>query len=63
MSPGSVYLVCMFLGLYTFMLARSRELKIHQTVLISLFGFLLAFTPAGYPIWLMVRMIGGALLD
>ncbi|GGO35642.1 hypothetical protein [Streptomyces lasiicapitis] len=61
MKPGTIYLLTAFLGLYAFMLARSRELKIHQVILIALGGFLLAFTPLGYPVWLLILAIGKGL--
>ncbi|MFD9904834.1 hypothetical protein [Streptomyces sp. NPDC059063] len=62
MTHGQLYVVDAFLGLYAFMLARSRELKIHQVILIGLGGFLLAMTPLGYPVWLLVLAIGNGLL-
>lgn len=57
MKPGTIYVITAFLGLYAFMLARSRELKIHQVVLIALGGFLLAFTPLGYPVWMLILAV------
>ncbi len=58
MTHSNLYVVDAFLMFYAFMLARSRELKIHQVLLIALGGFLLAMTPLGYPIWLFVLAVG-----
>lgn len=63
MTPSQLYIIDGFLMLYTVMLAHSRDVKTHQAVLIGLAGFLLAMTPAGYPVWWTFASIGSALLS
>jgi hypothetical protein len=61
LSQGTLYVIDSMLFLYAFMIARSREVPIHQVILICLAGFLLAMTPLGYPVWTLFLVIGNAL--
>ncbi|MFG3252473.1 hypothetical protein [Streptomyces sp. NPDC048172] len=55
MNQSSVWVVDTFLWLFAFMVARSREVKTWQVILIALAGFLLGMTPFGYPVMAFVK--------
>ncbi|MFM9615216.1 hypothetical protein [Streptomyces niveiscabiei] len=62
MTDSALFVITAGLFLYTFMLARSREVAIHQVVFVSLMGFFLAQTSLGKPIWeLLATIITGYL--
>ncbi|MWA12065.1 hypothetical protein [Streptomyces sp. BA2] len=61
MTQSTIYVIDAFLFLFAFMIARSREVRAYQVILISLAGFLLAMTPLGYPVWWMFLFIGNGL--
>ncbi|MFD7131284.1 hypothetical protein [Streptomyces sp. NPDC059894] len=56
---NALYVIDGVLFLYAFMLARSREVAIHQVILICLAGFLLAMTPLADPLWALFMVITG----
>ncbi|MFJ4799908.1 hypothetical protein [Streptomyces murinus] len=58
MNQSDIQIIDAFLFLYVVLIARSREIKWYQATLISLFGFLLAGTPFGYPVWALFQAIG-----
>ncbi|GAA2085103.1 hypothetical protein GCM10009801_46640 [Streptomyces albiaxialis] len=55
MNQSSVIVVDLFLWLFAFMVARSREVRIYQVIFIALAGFLLGLTPFGYPVMAFVK--------
>lgn len=62
MTESTIVIIDLFLALYAFMLARSREIKTYQVILIGLCGFLMAMTPFGYPVWWTFLFIGNHLI-
>jgi hypothetical protein len=61
MTQTTIYVIDAFLFLFAFMIARSREIKVYQVILICFAGFLLAMTPLGYPIWWLFLFFGNGL--
>ncbi|WP_428935516.1 hypothetical protein [Streptomyces sp. ACT015] len=58
MTSTHIWIADAFLALYVVMLSRSREIRVYQATLITLFGFLLAATPLAYPMWAIVEAFG-----
>ncbi|MEU2608627.1 hypothetical protein [Streptomyces albus] len=56
MKQTSIYVVDTFLWLFAIMAARGREIKAWQVAAISMAGFLLAFTPLGWPVKYILEM-------
>ncbi|WP_019355281.1 hypothetical protein [Streptomyces sp. AA1529] len=56
MSDHGIWVADAFLWLFAVMMARSREIKSYQVVLISLAGFLLAYTQLGWPVHYILKM-------
>ncbi|MEU5959570.1 hypothetical protein [Streptomyces sp. NPDC047525] len=61
MTQTTIYVICGFLFLFTVMVARSREVRWYQVVVICMAGFLLAMTPLGYIVWWTFRFVGDGL--
>lgn len=57
MTDSALYVITAGLFLYAFMIARSREVAIHQVVFLALTGFFLAHTPLGEPVWDLIATI------
>ncbi|WP_263167711.1 hypothetical protein [Streptomyces sp. SCSIO ZS0520] len=51
MTHNTIYVIDSFLILFAVMIARSREVKVTQVIIIAFAGYLFAMTPLSYPVW------------